>query len=85
MRWSIQVPAADDAIVRRAADHAGLPLAAFVHRAAVAAAADDLSERQILRVSDSAWNELQAILDRPPTPRPRIAALMAGPTVLDAE
>jgi uncharacterized protein (DUF1778 family) len=56
----------------------------YVVRHAVAAAIDDLADRRAFTLSSDAWNELREILDRSPTPKPRIAALMAEPSVLDA-
>lgn len=85
MRWSIQVPADDDAIVRRAAGNAGVSLSEYVADCAVSAAVDDLADRQVFRVSDETWDELDMILDRPPAPNPRIVELLAGPWPLDAE
>ena len=62
-----------------------MSLNAYVARSAVAAAIDDLADRQTFPLSGEAWDELQAILDRPPVPAPRIAALLVEPSPLDAE
>ena len=83
-RWSIRVTPAEDMIVRRVLDNAGMSLNEYVVSRAVAAAVNDLADRRVFTLSAEAWNELQEILDRPATPKPRIAALLAEPSVLDS-
>lgn len=56
----------------------------YVVSRAVAAAVDDLADRRVFALSPQAWDELQEILDRPATPKPRIAALLAEPSALEA-
>ncbi|MCY4421456.1 MAG: DUF1778 domain-containing protein [Acidimicrobiaceae bacterium] len=84
-RWSIRVTPAEDAIVRRVLADVGMSLNDYVVSRAVAAAVDDLADRRVFALPAGAWDELQEILDRPPAPKPRIAALLAEPSVLDAE
>ena len=55
----------------------------YVVGCAVAAAAEDLGDRQVLALSPHVWEELQEMLDRPPITKPRIAALLAEPSILD--
>jgi len=71
--------------VRRVLADAGMSLNEYVVSHAVAAAIDDLADRRVFALSSEAWDELHQILDRPPAPKPRIAALLAEPSVLDAE
>lgn len=52
---------------------------------AVAAAAGDLADHRVLTVSPQVWEEIQQVLDRPPEVKPRIAALLAEPSILDQE
>jgi len=84
-RWSIRVTPAEDTIVRRVLADAGMSLNEYVVSHAIAAAMDDLADRRVFALSSEAWDELHQILDRPPAPKPRIAALLAEPSVLDAE
>jgi len=84
-RWSIRVTPAEDTIVRRVIAEAGMSLNEYVVSHAIAAAMDDLADRRVFALSSEAWDELHQILDRPPAPKPRIAALLAEPSVLDAE
>ena len=84
-RWSIRVTPAEDTIVRRVLDNAGMSLNEYVVSRAVAAAINDLADRRVFTMSAEAWDELQKILDRPATAKPRIAALLAEPSVLEPE
>ena len=84
-RWSIRVTPAEDTVVRRVVADAGMSLNEYVVSRAVAAAIDDLADRRVFALSSEAWDELQEILDRPLAPKPRITALLAEPSVLDAE
>ena len=82
-RWSIRVTPAEDMIVRRVLDNAGMSLNEYVVSHAVAAAADDLADRRVFALSAEAWDELQELLDRPVAAKPRIAELLAEPSALD--
>lgn len=83
-RWTLRVTPAQDTIVRRVLDATGVSLNEYVVNCAVESAANDLADRHVFAVSPDAWAELQAVLDRPANPNPRIAALLAEPSVLDA-
>ena len=84
-RWSIRVTPAEDTVVRRVVDDVGMSLNEYVVNCAVTAAMDDLADRRVFALPAEAWDELQEILDRPAAPNPRMAALLAEPSVLDAE
>ncbi len=71
--------------MRRVLDNSGMSLNDYVVSRAVAAAIDDLADRRAFALSAESWDELQEILERPAVPKPRIAALLAEPSVLDAE
>ena len=71
--------------MRRVLDNSGMSLNDYVVSRAVAAAIDDLADRRVFALSAESWDELQEILERPAVPKPRIAALLAEPSVLDAE
>ena len=46
---------------------------------------NDPADRQVFALSSEAWDELQEILDRPVTAKPKIAALLREPSILDSE
>ena len=52
-------------------------------RHAVEAAHEDLADRRVFVVDEAAWNELEALLDRPPLYKPRLAKVLANPSVLE--
>lgn len=84
-RWTLRVTPAQDTIVRRVVTAAGMSLNEYVVGCAVASAANDLADRQIFALSPEAWDELHEILDRPVTAKPKIAALLSEPSILDSE
>lgn len=84
-RWSIRVTPTEDTIVRQVLSNTGMSLNEYVVSRAVAAAIDDLADRRVFALSTEAWDELQEILGRPARTKPRIAALLAEPSVLDSE
>ncbi len=55
----------------------------YVVRHAVEAARDDLADRRVFAIDDAAWDELQQLLDRPPTPKPELSELLTNPSVLE--
>lgn len=83
-RWSLRVTPAQDTIVRQVLKATGMSLNEYVVGCAVAAAADDLADRQVFAVSPQVWEELQEMLDRPPTAKPKITALLTEPSILDS-
>lgn len=84
-RWTLRVTPAQDTIVRRVLHATGMSLNEYVVSRAVAAANDDLADRRVFALDSDAWAVLQEILDRPPTSKTEIAALLAKPSVLEAE
>lgn len=84
-RWSIRVSPTEDTIVRRALAQQGVSLNEYVVNHAVSAAIDDLADRRLFLLSGDEWDALQEILDRPPTAKPRLDALLQQPSVLEAE
>lgn len=84
-RWNLRVTPAQDAIVRRVLDATGMSLNEYVVTRTVAAATNDLADRQVFALDPHAWDELQEILNRPPVPNPAIAALLRQPSALEVE
>jgi len=77
-RWTLRVTPAQDMIVRRVVNTSGMSLNEYVVSRAVASAVEDLADRRVFTVSGEAWEELQAMLDRPATAKPKIAELLAN-------
>ena len=71
--------------MRQALEAAGMSLNEYVVSRAVSAAARDLAVGQVLAVSPQAWEELEQALDRPPAAKPRLSALLAGPSILGSQ
>ena len=84
-RWSIRVNPNEDMIVRRALAHNRMSLNEYVVSQAVSAAIADLSNRQLFMLSAEEWDELQMILDRPTILKPRLAKLLAQPSILETD
>lgn len=84
-RWTLRVTPAQDTIVRCVLEATGMSLNEYVVSHTVAAAANDLADRRVFALEPDAWDELQDLLDRPPTPKPEIAALLTTPSVLETE
>lgn len=82
-RWNLRVTAAQDAVVRRVLDATGESLNDYVVRHAIQAAETDLADRRVFVLDDAAWTELQALLDRPPIPKPELTRLLANPSILE--
>lgn len=82
-RWTLRVTPAQDAVVRRVLEATGESLNEYVVRHAIEAAAVDLADRRVFTLETSAWNELQRLLDRPPTPNPALADLLRRSSVLE--
>jgi uncharacterized protein (DUF1778 family) len=77
------VTAAQEAVVRRVLDATGESLNEYVVRHAVQAAKTNLADRRVFVLDDAAWTDLQALLDRPPNPKPELARLLTNPSILE--
>ena len=84
-RWTLRVTPTQDTIVRRVLATTGMSLNEYVVSCAVSSATNDLADRQVFVITPDAWEELQDILDRPAVAKPRIAALLDTPSVLESE
>jgi uncharacterized protein (DUF1778 family) len=81
-RLNVRLTPAQDEVLRRAAEARGESMSEYVLRHAIEAAEMDLADRRVFVVDDS-WNELQAILSRPPVRKPQLAKLLTTPSVLE--
>ena len=84
-RWTIRVSPSDDMLVRRVVAEHHMSLSEYVVSHAVSAATTDLADRRVFTLSPESWSELQDLLDRPVSPKPRLRALLEQPSVLESE
>jgi uncharacterized protein (DUF1778 family) len=82
-RLNLRLTPAQDEVLRRAAEAKGEPLTEYVLRHAFEAAEMDLADRRVFVATEAAWTELQAVLDRPPVHKPRLAKLLDNPSALE--
>jgi uncharacterized protein (DUF1778 family) len=82
-RFAVRLTAEQDALIRRAAEVEGTDLTNFTVTATLARARDVLADRRLFVLDDASWNEFQAVLDRPVSQKPRLAALFAEPSIFD--
>jgi uncharacterized protein (DUF1778 family) len=84
VRFAVRLTAEQHAFIRRAAEAEGTDLSNFTVTATLAHARDVLADRRLFVLDDSAWNQFMAVLERPVSHKPRLAALFAEPSVFDA-
>ncbi|MEX5634526.1 DUF1778 domain-containing protein [Parafrankia sp. FMc2] len=73
---TVSLPEEDAEIIRSAAEAEGLSLSMFAAESMRRYARDVLADRRLFRVSDSAWAELEAMLQTPPADNPRLRRLL---------
>ena len=71
------------ALLQRAAASSQKNVTEFLLEAGINAAEDALVNRQMFRLDDEQWRAFQAVLDRPVSPKPRLARLLAEKSVLE--
>lgn len=84
-RLAARLTPEQDALIRRAAEVEGTDLTNFTVTAALAHARDVLADRRLFVVTDAAWNEFLAALDRPVSHKPRLEKLFAERSIFDTE
>ena len=84
-RWTLRVTPMQDATVRQALRATGKSLNEYVVSCALASATDDLADRRVFALTPDGWDRLDDILNRPAGDKPRIAALLAEPSVLERQ
>ncbi len=84
-RWTLRVTPTQDSIVRQVLAASGMSLNDYVVNCAIASATADLADRHLFLLEPGEWDELQEIVNRPATPKPKIAKLLETPSVLEAE
>jgi uncharacterized protein (DUF1778 family) len=76
-RLHVRLSSEQDALIRHAAEVEGKTVTDFTVQATVEHARDVLADRRLFRLDDAAWDEFQALLDRPVARKPRLAKLLA--------
>jgi len=82
-RLSLRLTPEQDAVLRRAAEARGESANDFVLRHAVEAAQMELADRRVFMADDSAWEELQELLSRPPALPQSMVKLLSNPSILE--
>jgi uncharacterized protein (DUF1778 family) len=77
-RLQLRVSAQQHAIIQLAADASHQTVTDYVVRHAVSAAKNDLADRRFFAL-DGAWDQFQALLDRPVVRKPELEKLFSGP------
>ena len=75
-RLHVRLSSEQDALIRHAAEAEGKNLTDFTVEAIVGYARDVLADRRLFLLDAAAWNEFQALLDRPVVHNPRLAKLL---------
>lgn len=75
-RLAVRLSTEQDALIRHAAEAEGKNLTDFSVEAIVGHAREVLADRRLFRLDDAAWNEFQALLDRPAGPNPQLKKLL---------
>lgn len=82
-RIAVRLNAEQDDLIRHAAAVEGQTVTDFTVQAAVSHARDVLADRRLFRLSDAAWSEFLAVLDRPVQFKPHLAKLLAKESMFE--
>jgi uncharacterized protein (DUF1778 family) len=83
LRWNLRVAAAEDELVREAAELSEEGLTGFVRDAAIEEAKRVLADRQTFPIADPDWQRFNELLDRPARVPAGLRDLFAKPSVFD--
>lgn len=75
-RIHVRLSSEQDALIRHAADAEGKNLTDFSVDALIGHARQVLADRRLFVLDDAAWNEFQAVLDRPVAHNPALEKLL---------
>lgn len=78
-RLNVRLRAADDELIRRAADTVGETVSEFLTVSALERAHDVLADQRHFVLDDGTWDRFVAALDRPVRPDPRLVELFSRP------
>jgi uncharacterized protein (DUF1778 family) len=82
-RIAVRASHAQRDLIARASRVSSTSVSDFVLKASLQRAEDVLADRREFRLADAQWSAFVAMLDRPPTERPRLRRLLTEPSVLD--
>lgn len=82
-RWNLRVEDSEDEIVRAASGVAETSYSNFVRGAAVSEARRILADRTQFKLDPVAWQEFNALLDRPPRVPAGLRELFSKPSVFE--
>lgn len=82
-RIAVRLSSEQDALIRHAAEVEGASITEFTVAAALSHASEVLADRRVFAIDDAAWGEFLAVLDRPVNHKPRLAALLAEPSIFE--
>lgn len=69
--------------VRWVPEVTGASVNEYVVRHVVQAAEADLADRRVFVLDDRGWDDLQVLLDRPPSAKPELTRLPRNPSILE--
>jgi uncharacterized protein (DUF1778 family) len=78
-RLNLRLRAADDELIRHAAEQTGQSVSEFLTTSAVERAHEVLADQRDFVLDEAAWDEFTKLLDEPPVPDPRLVELFARP------
>ena len=78
-RLNLRLRAADDELIRRAAEQAGLSVSEFLTTSAIDRAHELLADQRDFVLDEDTWDEFTRLLDEPARPDPRLVELFARP------
>lgn len=84
-RLNIRTSAQKQHLIRSAAAALDKSVTDFVLESATTNAERVLADRRWFNLSEDAWEDFQALLDAPTSETPKLAALLADPTVFDTQ
>ena len=78
-RLNVRLRAADDELIRHAAEQTGQSVSEFLTTSAIERAHEVLSDQRDFVLDEGTWNEFIRLLDEPARPDPRLVELFARP------
>ncbi|MBI4968402.1 MAG: DUF1778 domain-containing protein [Rhodospirillales bacterium] len=79
-RIDVRVSARAKDTLQQAARQTNRTVSEFLLEAGLAAAQDALADRRLFTLDAKRWQQFQALLDRPPQAKPRLAKLLREPS-----
>jgi uncharacterized protein (DUF1778 family) len=78
-RLNLRLRAADDELIRRAAEQTGQSVSEFLTTSAIERAHEVLADQRDFVLDEGTWDEFTRLLDEPARPDPRLVELFARP------